>query len=72
MPGYIAFMNALLALIGTGIAAYAGASLMYGGFHFLSGDQAKGKPHLIHAMIGAGLILTAGTLGAAVALLPHA
>lgn len=72
MPGLIAFVNGVVALIVTGVGAYSAGSLCYGGFHWLSGDHQRGKGWIVGSLIGAGIVLCATGLGAAVGTLPHA
>lgn len=72
MPGFIAFINGLLALVVTGVGAYAGGSLCYGAFHWFQGDHQRGRSWIVSAVIGAGIALCAAGLGTAIGTLPHA
>lgn len=72
MPGLIAFLNALLGLVVTGMGVFGGASFLYGSFHWISGDHQRGRSWIIGALIGIGIALCAQALGSTIAALPHA
>lgn len=72
MPGLIAFLTAVLALVATVGGVAGGASFAYGAFHWMGGDHQRGKSHLVHSVIGIGILLCAGAMGTALAALPHA